>query len=41
MADPAGESDAHRAVLAREVWDAERGFAVWVLIFGWIVKVGR
>lgn len=41
IADPAsgGETDAHRARVGREVWEAERGFAVGVLLLGFAVKV--
>jgi hypothetical protein len=43
IADPASgqETDAQRARVGREVWELERGFAVWVLILGFAVKVGR
>lgn len=41
IADPASgrETDAHRARVGREVWEAERGFAVGVLLLGFAVKV--
>lgn len=43
IADPSSgqETDAQRARVGREVWELERGFAVWVLILGFAVKVGH
>ncbi|OCF36701.1 hypothetical protein I317_02998 [Kwoniella heveanensis CBS 569] len=31
--------DELRAALAGEIWDAEKGFAVWTLVFGWLLKI--
>ncbi|WVF71641.1 hypothetical protein IAT40_006449 [Kwoniella sp. CBS 6097] len=31
--------DELRAALAGEIWDAEKGFAIWTLVFGWLLKI--
>lgn len=41
--EPTGEggqgTDELRTALAGEIWERERGFAVWTLVAGWILKI--
>lgn len=43
ITEPTGESgqsaDELRMALAGEIWERERGFAVWTLLAGWILKI--
>lgn len=43
ITEPTGESgqsaDELRTALAGEIWERERGFAVWTLLAGWILKI--
>jgi hypothetical protein len=41
MPDTSDQDDATRAALAGQIWQEEKVYAGWALIFGWLLKVSQ